>query len=65
MGAQFSSGPVVTDLAPLAGWSIDKVEGAFNSFRKGAENPFFVARADYRLFGIRQRNRLVKEAAEK
>ena len=24
-----------------------------------------MARADYRLFGIRQRNRLVKEAAEK
>ena len=48
MGAQFSSGPVVTDLAPLAGWSVDKVEGCFNSFRKGAANPFFVTRADYR-----------------
>jgi hypothetical protein len=48
MGAKFSSGPVVTDLVPLSAWSIDKVEGCFNSFRKDADNPFFVTRADYR-----------------
>ena len=48
MGAKFSQGPVVPELKHLAGWSITKVEGKYTSFRRDADNPFFVTRPDYR-----------------